>query len=546
MGIGGRLLNASRAGWSAFRREFADPSQTGNEDSPEGRRALFSRLWAYYANTVYENPYLWRQYRARYGLYRAQRSIYNPTRRLVEIYAGQLYPGVLSEDGTSLPDGVPLAIPLTEDTDPALKTAIAQIWQWSNWQANKSLFVRYGSIAGSVMVEVVDDLERRNVTANIVWPGQVCDLELDATGNVKSYALEYQAWDDVLSRQYIYRKEVDVRSFRYYRDNELYDYSDDGSGAEQSNPYGFVPAVWVRHSHTGSDWGSPAIDGSLNKIDELNSLASHVHDQIHKKIAAPALLSGVTSLRSLTEQQNRQTSLGDYQATNAQLLEDKEDLLLIGAPAGSDVKSLAGTLELDDAGPYLDKLIAEIEADHPELMLYRELRQMSQVTGPGAQRLMGDAYARIIEAQAAYDMQSVKLFAMQVAIAGWRLKSGAWGQTDRQRQKFSPFDLTSYQKGDLDMAIAPRPIMPSSQAERSAEEAAAATAVSLYVKSGMGLSEALRQVKGLGDDEIAEFQQRQKEAVKADQALMPPPPPVVAPPQLPAVPSIHLNPIPAR
>lgn len=519
MGFVGQLLNASRVGWDAFRREFADPTQPGGDQSPTSRRFMLTRLWAYYANTVYEDPYTWRQYRARYGLYRAQRSIYNPTRRLVEIYAGQLYPGVLSEDGSELPDGVPLAIPLTDDTPPELKSAIAQIWQWSNWQANKSLFVRYGAVAGSVMVEVVDDLERRNVTSNIVWPGQVCDLELDSTGNVKAYALEYPAYDDVTNQQYMYRKEIDAVSFRYYRDGELHDYTDDGSGAEQPNPYGFVPAVWVRHSHTGSDWGAPAIEGSLNKIDELNSLASHVHDQIHKKIAAPALLSGVTSLRSLTDQQNR-TTPGDYAGENARVLEDREDLLLIGAPAGATVHSLAGTLELDDAGPYLDKLIAEIEADHPELMLYRELRQMSQVTGPGAQRLMGDAYARILEAQAAYDQQSVKLFAMQVAIAGWRLKSGAWGTADRQRQKFAPYDLDSYARGDLDMAISPRPIMASSQMERAQEEQVIALAVQSFVAAGVPVEIAYQRVTGANDEQVAKFTVDRTAAIKREQALV--------------------------
>lgn len=518
MGFGGRLINASRAGWDAFRREFADPGQTTGSESPTSRRILFARLWAYYANTVYEDPVTWRQYRARFGLYRAQRSIYNPTRRLVEIYAGQIYPGVLSEDGCELPDGVPLAIPLTDDTSPELKMAVAQIWQWSNWQANKSLFVRYGAIAGSVMVEVVDDLERRNITANIVWPGQVADLELDSTGNVKEYALEYAAWDDERQEQYQFRKEIDFETFRYFRNGEPHDYSDDGSGFEQPNPYGFVPAVWVRHSHTGSDWGSPAIDGSLNKIDELNSLASHVHDQIHKKIAAPALLSGVTSLRSLTDQQNR-TVPGDYQGENARVLEDREDLLLIGAPAGADVKSLAGTLELADAGPYLDKLIAEIEADHPELMLYRELRQMSQVTGPGAQRLMGDAYARIIEAQATYDQQSVKLFGMSVAIAGWRLKTGAWGQTDRQRQKFAPFDLSSYARGDLDMAIAPRPIMAASQQEKVQSEQTIGLALQAFVAAGVPIEIAYARVTGANPEEIAMFTMNRTAAIQREQML---------------------------
>jgi hypothetical protein len=509
------LINATRAGYSAFRREFADPSEQGGARAAASRRADLQRLWAYYANSIYEDPLLWQAYRSRYGMYRAMRSIYNPTRRLCEFYAGAVYPGVLSEDGSQLPDGVPLAIPLAKDTPDDLKLAIAQFWQWSNWQANKAVMVRYGAISGSVLVEAIDDLERRKVMANVVWPGLVCDIDLDGTGNVTAYTLEYRAVDES-GASYRYRKQVDAEVFRYFRDDSPYDY--DGFGAEQENPYGFVPAVWARHIHTGGTWGAPAMDGSIGKIDELNSLASHVHDQVHKKINAPAFLPGVTSLKPLTGQQKRPAATDEF-STEANIMSDREDLLLIGGPAGSDVKSMAGTLELDDAEPYLDKLLAEIEADHPELLMYRQLREMSQVTGPGAAQIMGDTYGRVIEAQASYDQQVVKLQQMAVAIAGWRRETGAWGQTDRQREKFAPFDLESYVRGDLDHSIAPRPLITPTQQQRYSEQLAAGQAIQALTASGMSLEMAAQRVYGLNDDEVAMFTQERLAAIQREQAL---------------------------
>jgi hypothetical protein len=513
---GGRLINATRAGISAFRREFADPSEQGTAQSGVARRNDLQRLWAYYANSVYEDPWLWQYYRAKYGMYRAIRSIYNPSRRLCEFYAGQVYPGVLSEDGSQLPDGVPLAVPLTKDTPDELKVAIAQFWQWSNWQANKSVMVRYGAISGSVLVEVIDDLERRKVTANVVWPGLVCDIDLDSSGNVTAYTLEYRAEDED-GQAYMYRKQVDREVFRYFKDDRPFDY--DGDGAEQPNPYGFVPAVWARHVHTGGTWGAPAMDGSLGKIDELNSIASHVHDQIHKKINAPAYLPGVTSLKPLTSQQNRPAATNEY-ASQANVVSDREDLLLIGGPAGSDVKSMAGTLELDDAGPYIDKLLAEIEADHPELLMFRQLREMSQVTAPGAAQIMGDTYARVIEAQASYDQQSIKLFQQAVAIAGWRLETGAWADVDRQRLKFGGFDLGSYTRGDLDFGIAPRPLVPPTQAQRFAEQLAAGQAIQALTTAGMSLEMAAQRVYGLNEEELARFTIEQTAAIQREQLLV--------------------------
>ncbi|HEY8743914.1 MAG TPA: hypothetical protein VIU62_12485, partial [Chloroflexota bacterium] len=135
-------------------------------------------------------------------------------------------------------------------------------------------------------------------------------------------------------------------------------------------------------------------------------------------------------------------------------------------PQGGHVESLAGNLPLRDTLAYIQQLIGEIEQDHPELTLYKELRAMSQVTGPAASRLVGDAAGLIAEAAANYDQQLIKLFQMGVAIAGWRLNNGDWGLTDRQREKFAPFDLDSYIRGDLDFFISPRPLVPQTRREQ--------------------------------------------------------------------------------
>jgi hypothetical protein len=506
---------ATRAGLSAFRRSFENPDSVGQDNGGYARLDHYRRLWAYYTNDVYEDLNTWGAYKQVHGLYRATRAIYNPTRRLVDFYAGAVYPGVLSEDGDRLPEGVPLAIPLAQDTDPDLKDAIAQFWQWSNWQASKSVLVRYGAALGNVLVEVSDDLDRRKITADVVWPGLVADLHLDACGNIVSYALEYAITDG--ADRHTYRKEVDKAVYRTFRDGQPFAY-DEALGAAWPNPYGFVPAVWVRHIHVGSDYGAPAIEGSLGKVDELNSLASHTHDQVHKKIAAPALLAGVTNLRPLTNQEKRQATAGTEYGAEGRVLVDREDLMLIGAPEGARVESLAGTLELADAGPYLERLLGEVEQDHPELTLYRELRGMSQVTGPGASRMLGDAAARVYEAAANYDQASISLFRMAVAIGGYRANAGAWGPLDRQQQKFAPFDLSSYANGDLDFSIVSRPLVQPTQQERWAENLAMWTAAKAAVDAGAPLEVWARDA-GWDDEKIAAFGQMQVDAIKRQQML---------------------------
>jgi hypothetical protein len=461
----GRVTTATSAAFLAWRRTYENPEavQGGKFES---RRAMYNLLWQYYTNEAFEDLAKWTKYKQSYSLYRQTRSLYNVANRLAEFYAAQVYPGVLSEDGAKLPEGVPLAIPLAEDTPMALRAAIAQFWQWTNWQAGKAVYVRYGAIAGSVLVEVVDDLDRGKITANVVWPGLIADLTLDATGNVKLYSVEYRAYDSEKQTDYTFKKVVDAEMIRTFRDDRPW--APDGGDPAYPNPYGFVPAVWAKHRDLGGDHGAPAIHGSLGKIDELNSLASHIHDQIHKVIGAPIVIASSGNVTNILARSKRGPT-DELDVPEA----DKETVLMLKAPEGTTVASLAGDLDLAQAMPYLEALLTEIERDNPELGMYRELRAMSQVTGPGAARMMGDVAGNVWEAAATYDQQSVKLFQMAVAIAGWRVERGDWGRTlTRQQEKFRGFNLESYQKGELDFDISPRPLIPPTEEERiSAEQA---------------------------------------------------------------------------
>ena len=522
MGIG-NLINTSwqalQAGWIAARRVFDDPAYNGNDQGFRTRINQYDILWSYYSGSMFDRQTFvmpstnrpiapWQAYKSRYNLYRNIRLIYNPTRRLVEFYAAQVYPGLLSEDGSKLPDGVPLAIPFSEDTDPALRTAIAQIWQWSNWQARKAVLVRYGAALGSTLVEVVDDVEAGQVTLEVTWPGLLADIVLNAAGDVKSYVLEYPAVDD--DGEYIYRKEVDSDSIRYYRDGQPFDY---GSGTMIENIYGFIPAAWCKHQDVGGIHGSPAIAGSMAKIDELNNLAAHVHDQIHKVIGAPIVLWANGNVSSLFSTQNRA-------ATNEfeQPMAEQESVLMLKGPQGGSVDSLAGSLSLSDSAIFMDRLLTELESDYPELSFYDELRSMSAVTGPSVSRLVGDVSSRVQEAQASYDAQCMKLFQMAVAVAGMRASSGSWGILNRKQQKFTPFNLDSYAQGNLDMAIMPRPLITPTKMELAQEKQAMWTGVQLAASAGVPPEFVLRD-EGYTDDELGLLGSEMAAKIQQDQLL---------------------------
>ena len=398
----------------------------------------YNYLWAWYANSIYEDMAQWQGYKAEYRLYRYIRSMYNPCRRLVDFYAGAVYPGNLRAPGQELPEGFREAIPLGADTDPQLSDAIAQFYQWANWQSGKSLFVRYGACLGDVLVEVTDDVDRGKVGTEVRWPGFITDLDLDSQGNVKGYSLQYDAQDDD-GKSYVYKKSVDVEAFRFFKDNEPFDYSGDAQlGSSYENPYGFVPAVWAKHTDLGGDHGAPAMR-NLGKWDTLNESASLIHNYIRKVTQAPIVLVGGNTMNAVTAETKEGATRGASDSLGASYAD--EQFKLLRGPDGANVLTIP--LDIEQAYGEIDRQVAEIEADHPELTMYRQLRAMSQVTGPAATLLMGDVGQLVGEAQAQYDQQSAKLFQMAVAIAGERIKRGDWqGPLTKQQLRFAPFDLS--------------------------------------------------------------------------------------------------------
>lgn len=504
MSLWERIVSSIKSGVSAW-RAYADPAETIKRKKEE-RAAMYALLWHYYSNEMFDKLSQDEQlYRSNYKLYRFIRLIYNPVRRLVEFYVSSIYPGALSEDGSMLPDGIPLAIPLAKDTPDNIKVAIAQFWQWSNWQALKSVQVRYGATLGNVLIEAVDDVERGNVSVNIPWPGHVTSIKLDAAGNVKGYQLEYQTEDEE-GKLYDFRKEVDGEGFRYYRNDELY--------SESPNVYGFVPAVWIRHISNGTDYGDPAIAGSIGKIDELNGLVSHVHDQIHKAIGSPAVMWSDGPINNLFSQQ-KQGKTTDY----VDPPKGQEDVLMLRGPANGRVETLLGDLNLSDAAIWTDKQLAEIEQDFPELAFYKELRGMSQITGPAAARLVGDVASRVIEVAASYDLQNIKLMQMVLAIGGFRANSGAWGSLNRQQQKFLPFSLDSYERGDLDFSIVPRQIITPTKTEKAQETQAFWLGIKSAVDAGVPLEIALEEA-GWTKERIAKMMKLKEEQAKRNLEMM--------------------------
>jgi hypothetical protein len=249
-------------------------------------------------------------------------------------------------------------------------------------------------------------------------------------------------------------------------------------------------------------------------VDELNSLVSHVHDQIGKVIENPQIVWSSAGFSYGLDNDVTDASTRDR-------TQDQQSLPVFTGPPGGSVSSLAGTLDLAGTMVWANQLLNEIKDDKPEITFYQDLRAMSQLTGPAASRIIGDVESRVLKAQAIYDQTSMSLFRMAVAIGGMRANDGSWGTLNRHQQKFAPFNLDSYENGDLDMQIMPRPLLIPTKLEIAQEGQAQWTGVGLAVTAGAPLEYVLRE-QGYTDAQLAQL--------ASDKIEFAPPAPVVVQP----------------
>jgi len=430
-------------------------SATGVRGDFYDRTAAYDLLWSYYTNNAYDSlSSAWNILQIKNNYYRHTRPIFNPTRRLVDMYAGAVWPGVLNAEPDDIPSHAQLAVPLPEKTPKQLRAAINQIWQWSNFSAQRYTMVRYGAALGNVMVEIIDDVDRGKVVYDIIWPSYVTDLELDYGGHVKAYSIEYKSEDFTTDKEFVYRRDVTAERISTFYDDRPYSYN--GVPSSYANPYGFAPAVWTSHANIGNVFGMPALR-NVTKIDELNSLVSHANDQIHKVLSAPIVLALHSPDAPLPDKKTEEVELNAVQS--------REAIDYIEANTDAQVHTIS--LPEGQALKHIQVLLDEVERDHPELSMWDKMRGMSQVSGIAVERLFGDASNYIREAQTNYDTSLIRLCQMSIAIAGMRRSEGAggWSEDNYQRAKFDGYSLESYKDGELDFYILPRPMVPLTEQE---------------------------------------------------------------------------------
>lgn len=464
-----RLTGALSAGVQAFRAAlWTHPQYRSTSFAP--RHSAYELMLAYFSNVAFDDYAAWASYRQRYSLYKYTRLIYNPVFQIVMFYVDHIYDGALSIDGQDLPSGIPSAIPFTSNTPPEVQRAASQLFTWSNWSSMKHEIPLYTAMCGESLVEVDDDLDSQKLKHNLLWPGQIDDLVLDRQGNVKAYALKYEILDPSAPRNHprtvVFHKIVTAEKIEFRMNNLPFKYK--GIGPEVDNPYGFAPAVYYKHGGVGGLHGIPAVNQGLTLIDEINSLMSHVHDHQHKWIDSPRIFWAMGGIGPLFKKRAPKVS-DDVDLVFERDFEDKNSVLMLKGPKDGKTDTLVSEPQVDKTILLYDRAMAQLERYYSELTLYETLRKMNQVTGPGADRLVGDVARKVRRSASGYDTNTVKLLQMSEAIGGFRFRNGFWPRQTSQHQLFADFDLSSYDENRLQMAIRPRTLLVTTPADEAGE-----------------------------------------------------------------------------
>jgi hypothetical protein len=278
--------------------------------------------------------------------------------------------------------------------------------------------------------------------------------------------------------------------------------------------------VWYKHIDLGGLFGQPIMWATLGKIDEINDQASAINDQIIKIVKSPVVVTSEASVKPLTDEANkpREGGVGVDQAKEDRKARDEVKILRL--PIGSEIKTVP--LDIGQGLDNLKQLLGELEADHPELSMYHELRSMSTVSGVAASRLFGDVANLVYAAEAAYDTPSISLFRMAVAITGYRVNNGDYvkggAKLTEQHKLFAPFDLDSYAAGLLNFAIVPRLLVDPTPQEKWDAETSMATALNTKATDpGLSIPTGQLQLEaGYTEEQIKQFAE---EAAKRQEAF---------------------------
>ncbi len=457
-------------------------------------KSIAELCWAHYLNNgLYDELRL-----AGYFLEeQVLKSIRNPAQRVVKFYTDTIWPG-------PLPDALPLDILGNR----RIANAIAQIWKWSNWQAQKQVAVRQAAVVGELILKVVMG-EGGPIYLQRIDPENMTDYTLDSRGNVTYIRIDVptadREGDEVVLRTYT---EIwDEERARFWSRARNPGPESEATPVEQLGEpetiidlgelgIDFVPFSYGRFLDVGADRGVGAYVLVLDKIDEANRLATSLHSRLFRHNAPTwALRSNMTTADGRPIPPPNIGSAATTAGDSFQV--DLAGETMIKLPGLASLESLVPNLNYGDMLRVLESHMDELRSDLPELnySLVTSVSRGQSIATETVRLLMGPAIKSAEEVRGNLEDVLVRAHKMALTIG---MAAGLFP------------DMGTFDEGDLEHGIMARDIFPLSRRE-SAEIVAAER------DAGFPLLTSLR-LAGWTMEEIAELEEEIARQKSIDQA----------------------------
>lgn len=474
------------------------------------QRELNRLLMSYYLNnSLYEE--------LKQGLYEegirseGLRSLRNPAQRIVEFYAAKVWPGAL-----------PAALPVQAKSDD-VKDAIERIWAWSNWSSRKQVVVRWAGIMGEAFIKVAQRApnpltgSEGRVYLEAINPVNVTEFATDERGFLVYIRIDsqYQAkrgkqtvW---LTHTEIWSKAANVfRSWEHDqglgmdlerlgpadRDHQISDFGID-----------FIPIAYAPLRDIGEDRGVGAFTLALDKIDEVNRLATSLHQKLFRyggvdwvitanaqdkdgRPIPPPLVQGVTPNGTGTNQ-NQIIRIGSDQVWRM--------------PGMSRIEPMTPNVNYQAALDILNAQLRDLEADCPEMAYDRVVDLPGEASGRALRLRLDAAISRLLEARGNLEGCLSRANMMALTLAA---KAGLTGFGD----------LGDFESGDFDHSFAPRDVIASHDLEDANARKARAEAAAAEIAVGVNKAVAIQNM-GYSEEQAEEWAE-ESDAAAAERAEM--------------------------
>lgn len=465
-------------------------------------RDLYAALWSYYhSNGLYDS--IQRAFsRNNYAL-ENMKPLRNPANRAVEFYAVKLWPKNIQID----------------TKNEAIREPLEQVWKWSNWGTQRYFAARQLACTGDLFIKTVTTPvapifpsgPSPKVYFEVLKSEVVTDFQKDPRGFLTFCRIDVPITIDTItgSVQRFHTEAWDQFRVRIWPNH---DKTPETALEQLGTPveipletYGidFIPIVHAKFRDVGTDRGQGCFVHAIDKIDEVNRMATRLHSLLFRYNAPMWALTagGMDSSGRPLPAPRLMNASGQVTDT----LEINDDTVLRFSGNG-DIKALVAGVDWTSHLNSIAAQMKEVEEDLPELAYYR-LREMSQISGRAVQYLLSDAIERAIQARDlmldAFKRADEMALTIGTAVKAFNVEG-------------------KFDNGDWEHTFVKEDIFPQNSMEIAEAERTDADAKSIKNKLGVPKSQ-LQKEMGYTDEEIAKFKKESEQETKDALALLPPP-----------------------